>query len=86
MNDDRHIWREWARILHRWGVIDWTASFLDAAGPLTIFGAQFLYIGQPLLSSAVPSAHLDALSRMLEDSNCTKDFVTFLREEGVSWI
>lgn len=80
MNADRHIWQDWARILHRWGMKEWAASFLEAVGPLSILGAQLVYLGQPLLKGALPEMQLDALARMLEDSGSTQDFVRFLRE------
>ena len=60
------------------------ATTLEAAGPLNLLGAQLVYIGQPLLSSAMPDDQLDALTRMLEDSSCTRDFVSYLREVQLS--
>ena len=84
MNTDQHIWWDWARILQRWGMDEWAASFLEAAGPLTVLGAQLVYVGQPLLGSVLPEDHLDALARTLEDSSHTRDFVTFLREAMTS--
>ncbi len=80
MDSDRHIWRVWASYLQRWGAAEWIASFLEAAGPLTILGAQICYAGQPLLKQALPDDHLDALSRLLEDSGQAQAFVHYLRE------
>ena len=80
MNADQHIWQVWASYLQRWGVRDWAAHVLEAVGPLAILGAQVVYIGQPLLYQSVPEGHLDALARLLEDSNNTRAFVDFLRE------
>ena len=76
----RHIWQSWANTLHRWGMGDWVASFLEAAGPLTIIGAQAVYLGQPLFKLAVPENHLDALAHLLEDDGQTRAFATLLRE------
>ena len=59
---------------------DMAASFLEAAGPLNVLGAQVVYFTQPLLMNAVPDDHLTALTRVLEDTDCTQDFVSFLRE------
>jgi len=67
--------------LHRWGLQDLLASFLEAAGPLTLIGAQVLYVGQPILRDFVPAAHLRALTSMLEDNVQRDDFVNCLREE-----
>lgn len=70
----------WARILHGWGVKDLVVSFLEAAGPLTIVGAQVVYFGQPLLTIAMPEDHVEALARLLEDKKQTRAFLTYLRE------
>jgi len=61
-------------------MIDMAASFLEAAGPLNLLGAQVVYFTQPLLINAVPDDHLIALTRMLEDTDCTQDFIAYLRE------
>jgi hypothetical protein len=80
MDSDRHIWRCWARNLQQWGVSDVVAAILDASGPLTVLGAQLIYISQPLLSRLLPDEQLEGVARLLEDSSLTKDFVKFLRE------
>lgn len=80
MYPDQDIWRVWARILHGWGIKDLVASFLEAAGPLTIVGAQVVYFGQPLLNIAMPEYHVEALARLLEDKKQTRAFLTYLRE------
>jgi hypothetical protein len=80
MNADQHIWRTWITALRRWGLQDWVASFLEAAGPLAILGAQVVYVGQPLLDLALPDNHLEAAARLLEDATCTQAFVQMLRE------
>jgi hypothetical protein len=74
------MWQDWARILHRWGMNEWVASFLEAAGPLTIFGAQVIYVSQPVLKGVIPNIQLEALTRLLEDTSRTQDFVSYLRE------
>jgi len=53
---------------------------LDAAGPLTMLLAQFVYIGQPLLGKLVSSDSMTALVTMLEEPAQTKAFVKILRE------
>ncbi len=80
MDADHHIWRVWADKLHIWGVDDLTAALLEALGPLTILGAQVIYLGQPLLSWSASTGHLDALAHMLEDTRETRAFVDYLRE------
>ena len=74
------IWKVWASYLQQWGLDETIASSLEALGPLTILGAQMIYIGQPLFSFALPKTHLKAMSNMLEDSTRTRDFVQYLRE------
>jgi hypothetical protein len=77
---DRHIWQDWARNLHRWGVAAWIADLLEAAGPLATLGAQAVYLTQPLLRPALSEQHLQALAGMLEDADQRRLFVQALRE------
>lgn len=81
MESNNHIWRIWARNLHRWGLQDITANFLDAAGPLAILGAQIVYMGQPLFNGWRSSDNLQAIAQMLEDTEQRQAFVSLLREE-----
>jgi hypothetical protein len=83
MERNRHIWRYWARNLQRWGLTKWVAALLEAFGPLTVIGAQFIYISQPLLRRSLPGEHLDGLARLLEDSPTTHAFIDYLRETDV---
>lgn len=80
MNFDQHIWQDWARNLHRWGLHHVVASMLEATGPLTILGAQAVYIGQPLLRLAFAGEYVDALASLLEDRQQQGAFVSLLRE------
>ncbi len=82
MDANHHIWRVWADKLHMWGVDDLAATLLEALGPLTTLGAQFVYLGQPLLRWRTPDGHLDALAHMLENSAETRAFVDYLREKS----
>lgn len=79
-----HIWRNWAHALHRWGLEDWVAVFLESAGPLTVLGAQMVYLGQPLLQHALPKDQLAALAGMLEEPAQAQAFADFLREDTIS--
>jgi hypothetical protein len=54
---------------------------LEAAGPLTVLGAQALYIGGPLLRPALTDAQRDALTTLLEDRDEVQALAAFLREE-----
>jgi hypothetical protein len=55
---------------------------LEAAGPLTVLGAQVLYIGCPLLRPALTDAQRDALTTLLEDRDEVQALAAFLREEA----
>ena len=81
----QQIWRTWAHILHRWGINEWVATFLETTGPLTIIGAQVVYIGQPLLESFFPNQHIDALGHILDNKSETSSFISYLREESHQW-
>jgi hypothetical protein len=79
---NRQIWRLWADQIHRWGLSEVVASFLDAIGPLSFVGAQVLYFGQPFLRPLASEKHLDGIARLLEDPLELNAFVTLLREES----
>lgn len=84
MDSNRHIWRMWANKLQKWGLANWTASFIEAAGPLTLIAAQLVYITQPFISKALPEEHWQALTELLEDSGKTHHFAAYLREGDLS--
>lgn len=79
MNSDQHIWHNWADTLHRWGLNDLAATFLDASGPLNLLGAQLVYLGQPILNQIVTDGQLHALANVLEDPKQTQAFSAYLR-------
>lgn len=81
MYSDQQIWRTWAEKLHRWGLGEWVASFLEAAGSLTPIGAQLLYVSQPFLDFAWPESHIEALAEMLEEPEKVRVFAAYLRQE-----
>jgi hypothetical protein len=84
MQPERNYWPEWAHFLHAWGLKEMVAAWLDAAGPLTILLAQFLYLGQPFLRGAVPTAKLEALTRLFEEKEESRAFALYLREENLT--
>jgi hypothetical protein len=83
MPNDQQLWQDWARILKSWGIDQWVASLLDAFGPLTILGAQCIYISQPILGSFLPDKHLSAFAKILEEPDQAKAFSLFLRSPGI---
>jgi hypothetical protein len=80
MDENQHIWINWARILQRWGIRNATASFLEATGSLSVLVAQVLYLSQPLLSGAVSSRVLNEFALVLENPVEKREFISFLRE------
>ena len=80
MNTNQHIWRTWVDIIHRWGLQNLLASLIEGLGPLTIIGAQLVYIGKPMLNGVLPGDHMQALSELLEDRDEATRFVAYLRE------
>ncbi len=80
MDSNQHIWRVWANRAHRWGIGDWTATLLEAIGPLSVLGAQAVYLANPLLSPLFPKGHLDALANLLEEPEQAQAFSALLRE------
>jgi hypothetical protein len=84
MDANHHIWRVWATILHRWGLQNLAVAFLESAGPLTLFGAQAVYLGEPMLNGILPTGHLRALADLFEDSAQARAFTEFLREGNLA--
>jgi hypothetical protein len=78
----RSSWPAWAAFLRRHGLEDMAAWALEAAGPLTLIGAQLVYFGSPLFRPALSDAQCDSIARMLEDRSEVQAFAAFLREEG----
>jgi hypothetical protein len=64
------------------GLAEITAVFLEAAGPLTILGAQAIFMVEPLVSS--PGSRLRELAHVLEDKDQVGHLVQRLREQGES--
>jgi hypothetical protein len=81
VSEARSAWHGWAELLHRHGLENLVAWILEAAGPLTVLGAQALYLGGPLLRPALTDTQRDALAGLLEDRDETLAFTAFLQEE-----
>jgi len=77
----RASWPNWAGFLRHHRLESLVAWILEAAGPLTVFGAQALYLGGPLLRSAFSNGQINALAGLLEDHRETLAFAAFLRGE-----
>ena len=75
----RANWSQWVDTLRRFKMDGFASWLLDAGAPLTVLGAQALYLGQPFLSGD----KFNALAHMLEEDSETQAFVRYLRGEGV---
>jgi hypothetical protein len=82
MDQNPHIWRCWARNLQQWGLNGWITAFLEAAGPLTILAAQFIYFAQPVLNWIVAEDQLLTFADLLENQSNKDLFLEFLQEES----
>ncbi len=77
----RSTWPAWSEFLRSRGLEGLAAWVLEAAGPLTVLGAQALYLGSPLLRPMLPEDQVEALAGLLEDPEETHAFTSFLREK-----
>ena len=75
----RANWSQWAETLRRFKMDGLASWLLDAGAPLTVIGAQALYLGQPFMRGE----KFSALAHMLEEESETQSFVRYLRGEDV---
>ena len=71
-------WSQWAESLRRLKMDGLVAWFLEAGGPLTLLGAQAVYMSQPFLGGK----RWDALAHMLEEEEEARAFARYLRGES----
>lgn len=79
--ETRSPWLAWGEFLRRRGLEGLAAWALEAAGPLTVLGAQALYLGGPLLRPVLSKSQIDALAGLLEDPEEILAFTAYLREK-----
>ena len=72
-------WSQWVDSLRRLKLDGFVAWILEAGAPLTVLGAQAIYISQPFLGGE----RTNAIAHMLEDENETQAFARILRGEGL---
>ena len=80
LSERRTSWETWVKFLHRHGLENLAAWTLEAAGPLTVLGAQALYLGGALLRPYMSDGQINALAGLLEDHHEAEAFVELLRE------
>ena len=73
----RSEWSKWAESLRNLKLDGMVAWLLEAGAPLTILGAQALYISQPF----VGGNKINSLAQMLEQEDETQAFARYLRGE-----
>jgi len=73
----RADWSHWAESLRRFKLDGLASWMLEAGAPLTVLGAQALYMGQPFLGGK----ELNSFAQMLEEEEETQAFARFLRGE-----
>ena len=73
-------WSQWAESLRRHKLDGLVAWFLEAGAPLTVLGAQMIYMTQPFLGGKEES---NSIAHMLEADEESTAFARFLREEGM---
>jgi len=73
----RADWSHWAESLRRFKLDGLASWVLEAGGPLTILGAQALYISQPFLGGKSWSS----LAHMLEEDEEAQAFARYLKGE-----
>jgi hypothetical protein len=76
----RANWSRWAETLRHYKMDGFASWLLEAGAPLTVLGAQVLYLGQPFIGGDKFSA-LAALTHMLEEESETQAFAHYLRGE-----
>jgi hypothetical protein len=75
----RADWSQWAELLRRFKLDGLASWLLEAGSPLTLLGAQALYIGQPF----VGGKQIESIAHMLEEDEETQAFARYLRGEVV---
>ena len=73
----RADWSQWAESLRRLKLDGLASWLLEAGAPLTVLGAQALYISQPFLGGK----QWNAFAHMLEEKDEVQAFASYLRGE-----
>lgn len=75
----RADWSHWAESLRRLKLDGLASWLLEAGAPLTVLGAQALYLGQPFMGGK----QLNSFAHMLEEDEEVQAFARYLRGEDV---
>ncbi len=80
MSEIQSDWINCARTLQLGGMNKGVAFLLEEAGPLCVLFAQLVYLSQPLFSGVLSSHSMEAIARVLEDTQSRQKFIGTLRE------
>lgn len=75
----RTDWSTWAKTLRRFKLDGLASWLLEAGSPLSVLGAQMLYVSQPF----VRGKGIEAFAHMLENEQEAQAFAQYLRGEAV---
>jgi hypothetical protein len=70
-------WSQWAESLRRLRLDGLAVWFLEAGSPLTVLGAQAIYLSQPFIGGE----KTNMLAHMLEEEDEIQAFAHYLRGE-----
>ena len=73
-------WSQWVESLKRFKLDGLALWLLEAGAPLTVLGAQVMYMAQPFIGGKESKA----IARMLENDDETQAFANLLRGEAYS--
>lgn len=79
MQTPRTHWSNWANQLHRLKLDAFVAWLLEAGAPVTLLGAQALFVARPFLGT-----QSEALAHLLEEEDDVRAFAAYLREGVVT--
>jgi hypothetical protein len=77
----RADWSHWAESLRRLKLEGLASWLLEAGAPLTLLGAQALYISQPFLGGKRGDSW-NSFAHMLEEDEEVQAFALYLRGDG----
>ncbi len=75
MASDQQSWQSWANTLQHWGLAESAALLLELVGPVSILGAQLIYLAQPFF----PNEKILTASRLLENPDHVRAFAGLLK-------